>query len=95
MCLIDYCDWHPLAHGTTFPLALPCIINKSLQLTMDLLAMLECNGNYHYGNHCSFLVSNKVSTQYSLVNLCVPTLKDIEEEIIFYYPDDDDGHYDN
>ncbi len=29
MYLINYCNQHPLAHGTTFPLVLPCIDNKS------------------------------------------------------------------
>ncbi len=38
ICLIHYCDQHPLAHETIFPLALPCINNKSLpQLWAPLL----------------------------------------------------------
>ena len=56
-------------------------------------AMLKYLGNYHYGdvlyNQCSFLISDKLPTQCSLVNLCVPSLEDIEEEIIFYYSDDE------
>jgi len=84
MCLIDYCNQHTLAHGKTFPLAFSCLDNKPLSPAMDSFAMLKYLGNYHYcdslGNQHSFLVSNKVPTQYSLVDLCVPILEDIEKQ---------------
>jgi len=87
MCLTYYCNQHPLACGVTSPLIFPCINNKHLPLVLDTLATLECFDLLY--NQCSFLVSDKVPTQCSLVNLCVPILEDIEEEIIFYYSDDE------
>jgi len=91
MCLTYYCNQHPLACGVTSPLIFPCINNKHLPLVLDTLATLKCFDLLY--NQCSFLVSDKVPTQCSLVNLCVPILEDIEEEIIFYYSDDEG--YDN
>jgi len=86
MCWIDYCNQHPLAYETAFPLAFPCIDDNP-----------PCSGhpcypwelrNYHYSdmlhNQCSFAISeNKLPTQHSLVDLHISILEDIEEEIIF------------
>jgi len=92
MCLIYLCNRHTPTYGITFPLAFPCINNKHPP-ALDTLATLEnfrnCHFDYSLGNQRSFCISDQLPTEHSLVNLCVPSLEDIEEEIIFYYSDDE------